>query len=234
MIGKYSARLDEKSRLFVPAKLRGELGDKFFVTLGVNCGHRCLTVYTAGEWQRLSDNFNALSISQRSGATSLFFMNATECVPDKQFRFSLSASQMKYAGITRDGLILKMTEEAWDQVINVNLKGVFNVTKATIQHMMKARYGRIVTISSIVGIHGNAGQTNYAAAKAGIIGFTKSLAKELASRNINANVVAPGYVDTDMTAVLKEEARSAMLNAIPLNDRTRGYRKRQGVFSTMQ
>ena len=90
MIGKYPAKLDEKGRLFVPSKLRGELGNSFVVTLGVNCGHRCLTVYTAEEWQRLSENFNALSIAQRSGATSLLFMNAAECNPDKQFRFSLT------------------------------------------------------------------------------------------------------------------------------------------------
>ena len=90
MIGKYSAKLDDKNRLFVPAKLREELGACFYVTLGVNCGHRCLTVYTEEEWQRLSDNYNALSISQRSGATSLIFMNATVCTPDKQFRFPLT------------------------------------------------------------------------------------------------------------------------------------------------
>ena len=120
------------------------------------------------------------------------------------------------AGITRDGLLLKMTEQAWDDVLSINLKGVFNVTKAAVTHMMKARYGRIVSIASIVGIHGNAGQTNYAASKAGIIGFTKSLAKELASRNIHANVVALGYVDTDMTAVLKDDVKQALQNAIPL------------------
>ena len=90
MIGKYPAKLDDKNRLFVPAKLRGELGEQFFVTLGVNCGHRCLTVYTAAEWQTLSDNFNALTLSQRAGATSLIFMNAAECSPDKQFRFGLT------------------------------------------------------------------------------------------------------------------------------------------------
>ena len=90
MIGKYAARTDDKSRLIVPAKLRKELGESFYVTLGVNCGHRCLTVYTAEEWQRLSENFNALSISQRAGATSLIFMNAAECTPDKQFRFTLT------------------------------------------------------------------------------------------------------------------------------------------------
>ncbi len=116
MIGKYSAKLDEKSRLFVPSKLRGELGQTFFVTLGVNCGHRCLTVYTAEEWQRLSDNYNALSISQRSGATSLIFMNAAECTPDKQFRFLLTPFLLNYAGITRDVMIVGRAGQAeiWD------------------------------------------------------------------------------------------------------------------------
>ena len=120
------------------------------------------------------------------------------------------------AGVTRDGLLMKMTEQAWDDVLDVNLKGTFNVTKASIMHMLKARYGRIVSIASIVGIHGNAGQANYAASKAGIIGFTKSLAKELASRNIHANVVAPGYVETDMTAALKDSVKQALTEAIPL------------------
>ena len=116
MIGKYSAKLDEKNRLFVPSKLRGELGDNFFVTLGVNCGHRCLTVYTAAEWQTLSDNFNALSISQRAGATSLIFMNAAECNPDKQFRFSLTQFLLDYAGIDRDVMIVGRAGQAeiWD------------------------------------------------------------------------------------------------------------------------
>ena len=120
------------------------------------------------------------------------------------------------AGVTRDGLLIKMTEQAWDDVIDINLKGVFNVTKAAVAHMMKARFGRIVSIASIVGLHGNAGQANYAASKAGIVGFTKTIAKELASRNIRANVVAPGYVDTDMTAVLKDDVKQALQNAIPL------------------
>lgn len=116
MIGKYSAKLDEKSRLFVPSKLRGELGETFFVTLGVNCGHRCLTVYTADEWQRLSENFNALSIAQRSGATSLIFMNAAECSPDKQFRFGLTQNLLNYAGIEREVLIVGRAGQAeiWD------------------------------------------------------------------------------------------------------------------------
>ena len=116
MIGKYAARMDDKSRLIVPAKLRGELGDSFFVTLGVNCGHRCLTIYTADEWQRLSENFNALSISQRAGATSLIFMNAAECSPDKQFRFSLTPFLQSYAGIDREVMIVGRAGQAeiWD------------------------------------------------------------------------------------------------------------------------
>ena len=116
MIGKYAARMDDKSRLIVPAKLRGELGDSFFVTLGVNCGHRCLAVYTAEEWQRLSENFNALSISQRAGATSLIFMNAAECSPDKQFRFYLTPFLQSYAGIDREFMIVGRAGQAeiWD------------------------------------------------------------------------------------------------------------------------
>ena len=116
MIGKYPAKLDDKNRLFVPAKLRGELGEQFFVTLGVNCGHRCLTVYTAAEWQTLSDNFNALTLSQRAGATSLIFMNAAECTPDKQFRFSLTPFLMRYAGIDREGMLVGRAGQAeiWD------------------------------------------------------------------------------------------------------------------------
>ena len=116
MIGKYSAKLDEKNRLFVPSKLRAELGDNFYVTLGVNCGHRCLTVYTAAEWQALSDNYNALSISQRSGATSLIFMNAAECSPDKQFRFPLTPFLLQYAGIDREVMIVGRAGQAeiWD------------------------------------------------------------------------------------------------------------------------
>ena len=116
MIGKYPAKMDDKNRLFVPAKLRGELGDLFFVTLGVNCGHRCLTVYTAPDWDTLQNNYNALPISQRSAATSLIFMNATECSPDKQFRFGLTQFLLDYAGIRRDVVIVGRAGQAeiWD------------------------------------------------------------------------------------------------------------------------
>jgi len=116
MIGKFAAKLDDKNRLFVPAKLRGELGADFFVTLGVNCGHRCLTVYTAQDWEVLSQNYNALPISQRGAATSLIFMNAAECEPDKQFRFTLTQSLLDYAGIDREVVIVGRAGQAeiWD------------------------------------------------------------------------------------------------------------------------
>lgn len=120
------------------------------------------------------------------------------------------------AGITKDNLLLRMKAEEWDSVLSTNLSGVFRVCKATIRGMMKARGGRIINIASVIGLMGNPGQANYAAAKAGIIGFSKSLAREVGSRNITVNVVAPGFIDTDMTRVLAEEQRAAMLGQVPL------------------
>lgn len=120
------------------------------------------------------------------------------------------------AGITRDGLIMRMKEDDWDAVINTNLKGVFNCAKAVTRQMMKQRYGRIINISSVVGVLGNAGQANYVAAKAGVIGLTKTLARELANRNINVNAVAPGFIETDMTDELSEEIKQELLKQIPL------------------
>lgn len=116
MIGRYPAKLDEKNRLFVPAKLRAEMGEDFYITLGVNCGHRCLTVYTAQDWQKLQNNYNELPISQRSAATSLIFMYATQCSPDKQFRFGVTQSLLEYAGIGRDVMIVGRAGQAeiWD------------------------------------------------------------------------------------------------------------------------
>ena len=120
------------------------------------------------------------------------------------------------AGITRDGLLMRMKEEDWDAVLNTNLKGVYNCTKAAIKYMMKQKSGKIVNIASVVGIMGNAGQANYAAAKAGCIGFTKSVAKEVASRGITVNAVAPGLIATDMTSVLPEKVVEEMAAGIPL------------------
>ena len=120
------------------------------------------------------------------------------------------------AGVTRDGLLLRMSEEDWDIVMANNLKSVYNFTKAACRPMMSAKAGKIINITSVVGLSGNAGQANYAASKAGIIGFTKSVAKELGSRNIQSNAVAPGYVDTDMTRKLTPEQRKALTELIPL------------------
>ncbi len=120
------------------------------------------------------------------------------------------------AGITRDGLIVRMKEADWEAVLNVNLKGAFLSTKAVTKPMMKQRYGRIINVSSVVGVSGNPGQANYVASKAGIIGLTKGVARELASRGITANVVAPGYIETDMTADLPDKAKDAMVSQIPL------------------
>ncbi|AIY86645.1 MULTISPECIES: 3-oxoacyl-[acyl-carrier-protein] reductase [unclassified Thermotoga] len=120
------------------------------------------------------------------------------------------------AGITKDALLVRMKEEDWDAVINVNLKGVFNVTQMVVPYMIKQRNGSIVNVSSVVGIYGNPGQTNYAASKAGVIGMTKTWAKELAGRNIRVNAVAPGFIETPMTEKLPEKAREAALSRIPL------------------
>jgi 3-oxoacyl-[acyl-carrier protein] reductase len=120
------------------------------------------------------------------------------------------------AGITRDNLLLRMTEQDWDLVININLKSMFNLTKAVMRDMIKQRFGVIVNMSSVVGIEGNAGQSNYAASKAGIIGFTKSVAQELGSRNIRCNAIAPGFIDTEMTSKLSEEIRKTWIDDIPL------------------
>ena len=120
------------------------------------------------------------------------------------------------AGITRDALILRMKEEDWDAVINVNLKGVFNCTKAVVKHMSKQRYGRIVNIASIVGEMGNAGQANYAASKAGVIALTKTVAREFATRNITCNAVAPGFIDTAMTQALSEKVKEELAKQIPM------------------
>jgi len=120
------------------------------------------------------------------------------------------------AGITRDNLLMRMKEDEWESIINTNLTSVYRTSKACLRGMMKARKGRIISISSVVGSSGNAGQTNYAAAKAGLVGFSKSLAKEIGSRNITVNVVAPGFIDTDMTKALPDAQRETLIKGIPL------------------
>ncbi len=120
------------------------------------------------------------------------------------------------AGITRDNLLMRMKDEDWDAILNTNLSSIFRTSKATMRGMMKARKGRIISIASVIGVMGNAGQANYAAAKAGIIGFSKSLAKEIGSRGVTVNVIAPGFIETDMTKALPEDNKKAMMDAIAL------------------
>ena len=138
-------------------------------------------------------------------------------VADIEAQFGTVSILVNNAGITRDNLLMRMKEEEWDAIIETNLTSLFRVTKACMRAMMKARRGRIISIASVVGVSGNAGQANYAAAKAGVIGFTKSLAREVGSRGITANVVAPGFIDTDMTRELPEAQKQALLNQIPLS-----------------
>ncbi len=137
-------------------------------------------------------------------------------VKDMQSNEGAPTIVVNNAGITRDNLLMRMKPDEWDDVISTNLSGVFRVSKAVLRGMMKAKKGRIINIASVIAAMGNAGQSNYGAAKAGIVGFSKSLAKEIGSRNITVNVVAPGFIDTDMTKVLPDDQKEAMLAQIPL------------------
>lgn len=132
-------------------------------------------------------------------------------------QFGAPSILVNNAGITRDNLLMRMKDDEWNDIINTNLSSVFRLSKSCLKAMMKARKGRIISIASVVGASGNAGQTNYAAAKAGLMGFSKSLAREVGSRGITVNVVAPGFIDTDMTRALPDAQREALLNQIPLN-----------------
>jgi 3-oxoacyl-[acyl-carrier protein] reductase len=142
--------------------------------------------------------------------------SVTEMVKETVDHFGKIDILVNNAGITRDNLLMRMKENEWDDVININLKGVFLCTKAVTRQMMKQRYGRIINISSVVGVSGNPGQANYVAAKAGVIGLTKTSAKELASRGITVNAIAPGFITTEMTDQLTEDIQSEMLKMIPL------------------
>ncbi|WP_347158521.1 3-oxoacyl-[acyl-carrier-protein] reductase [Pontibacter chitinilyticus] len=144
------------------------------------------------------------------------FAQAEQLVEDVVKEFGKLDVVVNNAGITRDGLLMRMNEEQWDAVINTNLKSVFNVTKAASKHMMRAKSGSFINITSVVGLKGNAGQANYAASKAGIIGFTKSVALELGSRNIRSNAIAPGFIETEMTGELDQKVVDEWRKAIPL------------------
>ena len=144
------------------------------------------------------------------------FAAAEQLIADVNENFGRIDIVVNNAGITKDGLLMRMTEENWDDVMNTNLKSVFNITKNVQRIMLKQRSGSIINLSSVVGVRGNAGQSNYAASKAGIIGFTKSIAQELGSRNIRCNAIAPGFIATEMTAELGEETINEWLKSVPL------------------
>lgn len=175
------------------------------------------------------DDFNKFVEEKKSNGQNVFSKtldvtntNDTQKIFDEIVKeFSRIDILVNNAGITRDKLLLRMEESDWDAVLTVNLKGAFNTIKAVVKTMAKQRSGKIINISSVVGIMGNAGQANYSASKAGLIGLSKSTAKEMGGRNITVNCVAPGYVETEMTAVLSEEQRNAFLNIIPLKRATK-------------
>jgi len=167
--------------------------------------------------QALEVELSAMGVKAKGYASNAAnFADTTEVVGKIMQDFGRIDVLVNNAGITRDTLLMRMTEEQWDLVINVNLKSVFNFTKIVQAIMLKQKSGSIINMSSVVGVSGNAGQSNYSASKAGIIGFTKSIAKELGSRNIRCNAIAPGFIITEMTAALPEEVRNAWAEKIPL------------------
>ena len=167
--------------------------------------------------QALEAELSAMGVKAKGYASNAAnFADTTEVVGKIIQDFGRIDVLVNNAGITRDTLLMRMTEEQWDLVINVNLKSVFNFTKIVQSIMLKQKSGSIINMSSVVGVSGNAGQSNYSASKAGIIGFTKSIAKELGSRNIRCNAIAPGFIITEMTAALPEEVRNAWAEKIPL------------------
>ena len=191
-----------------------KIAEKFAVQ-GANVAFTYLSSVEKGEALELElQSFGTQIKGYRSDASK--FDEAEKLIADIITDFGTIDIVVNNAGITKDGLLMRMSEENWDDVMNVNLKSVFNITKAVTKIMMKARKGVFINMSSIVGVTGNAGQANYAASKAGIIGFTKSIAKELGSRNIRANVVAPGFIRTEMTEVLDPTVVAGWEAAIPL------------------
>ncbi len=165
----------------------------------------------------VENELKALGVKAKAYASDASnFQNSQDVVDQIAKDFGTIDILVNNAGITKDTLLMRMTEEQWDAVININLKSVFNLTKAVQKYMLKQRYGSIINISSVVGVSGNAGQANYSASKAGIIGFTKSVAKELGSRNIRCNAIAPGFIITEMTAKLSPEVVAEWQKGIPL------------------
>lgn len=211
--------LDNKVAI-VTGAARG-IGEGIALKLAAQGAHIAFTYVSDSSAQKaaaLEEKLKALGIKAKAYQTNAGEYAACEVfVNDVVKEFGSVDICVNNAGISKDNLLLRLSPEQWDEVINTNLKSVYNMTKQVIRPMMKARSGSIINMSSIVGITGNAGQASYAASKAGIIGFTKSVAKELGSRNVRCNAIAPGFVETDMTHYLKEgDAGKSFLNNIPL------------------
>ncbi len=193
------------------------IGQAVALDLGKNGATVIGTATSASGAEKITAYLNEAGITGAGFALDVNDKAQVAAVLDAiQKQFGDIAILVNNAGITRDNLLMRMKEEEWDSIMETNLKSVFRMSQAVLRAMMKARQGRIISIASVVGAMGNAGQTNYAAAKAGIIGFSKSLAREVGSRNITVNCVAPGFIDTDMTRALSEEQRSGLLTHIPL------------------
>ena len=209
--------MEEKQVVFVTGGSRG-IGKAIALKYAEN-GYNVVINYVSENTNidELKDEFDKYSIESLIVKADVSKAEEVEnAVKQAIEKFGKIDVLVNNAGITRDTLLMRMKEEDFDKVIEINLKGTFLVTKAVTPYMMKRRNGRIVNLSSVVGVTGNAGQSNYSASKAGIIGFTKSVAKELASRNIRANAVAPGFIDTDMTSVLSDEIKANINVQIPM------------------
>ena len=193
------------------------IGQAIAMTLGKQGATVIGTATSQSGADNISANFQQAGI-QGSGMT----LNVTDAsqiasvIETVEKQFGVVSILVNNAGVTRDNLLMRMKDDEWDEIIQTNLKSVFSLSRAVLRAMMKARYGRIISIASVVGVMGNAGQTNYSAAKAGIIGFSESLAREVGSRNITVNCVAPGFINTDMTRSLPQTQRDALLAHIPL------------------
>lgn len=186
-----------------------------FAKEGANVGFTYLSSVEQGEaLVKELEAYGVKAKGYRSDASD--FAAAEKLMQDFIADFSTIDILINNAGITKDGLLMRMSEEQWDSIMTVNLKSVFNLTKAATKFLMKQKYGSVINMTSVVGLKGNAGQANYAASKAGIVGFTKSVALELGSRNIRCNAIAPGFIETEMTAKLDEKVIAEWRNAIPL------------------
>ncbi len=195
----------------------GEAIVRRFAEQGATVAFTYVSENSADKAQKIVDDLTANGatvVAFRSDAAN--FSDAEKLIGDVTKAFGRLDVVVNNAGITRDNLMLRMTEQQWDDVVQTNLKSVFNMTKHALRPMLKQRSGSIINMSSVVGVFGNAGQANYAASKAGIFGFSKSIAKEYGNRNIRCNAVAPGYIETEMTHVLSDEVKASFMKSIPL------------------